>query len=114
MARFIISAARTALMNSAKVVGKKIEELKKHTNFTLLAIIADRKIRFERLKKLKRRENLTLTLFNKLDKRDSGLGQKKTGLQVTQCIGLADIFVDNNSSLDEFTAKLTDLLKDFN
>lgn len=104
---------KKAVIDGIRNTGE-IEELKKYTNFILIAIIADRKIRLERLKKLKRRENLTSSLFDKLDKRDSGLGQKKTGLQVTQCIGLADVSVYNNSSSNDFTAKLNSFLKSFN
>ena len=50
----------------------EIEEFKKNKNFVLVAIVANRKIRFERLRSLKRREELTWDIFEKLDKRDLG------------------------------------------
>ena len=63
----------------------EVKKFKKEKNFVLLAIITDKKNRFERLKNLKRREKLTWELFKKLDRRDMGLGQKQTGLQVLAC-----------------------------
>lgn len=84
----------------------EIERLQEKTDFTLLAIIADRTTRFNRLKKLKRRESLTPELFFNLDKRDFGLDQKNTGLQVAFCVALADCFVSNDASLKDFEEKL--------
>lgn len=98
------------VIDGVRNVGE-IQELRKQENFLLLAIVADRKVRFERLEKLKRREKLTLKVFNKLDKRDLGLGQKETGLQVAQCIALADVFIENNQGEKEFKNKLGGLLK---
>lgn len=89
----------------------EIDELRKNDAFVLLAIIADRRIRFERLRKLKRRELLTWELFTKLDRRDLGLGQKKTGLQVAACIALADVFIENNGSMGDFKKKIRTILK---
>lgn len=89
----------------------EIEEFRKNGEFTLVAIVANRKVRFERLKSLKRREQLTWDLFEKLDKRDLGIGEKQTGLQVAFCIASADIFIDSNGDLKDFKSKLEDFLK---
>lgn len=89
----------------------EIDEFRKDQRFVLLAIIADRKVRFERLRKLKRRESLTWDLFTRLDRRDLGLGQRKTGLHVAECIALADYFIDNNNEVDEFKRKLDNFFK---
>lgn len=99
-----------AVIDGIRNVGE-IDELRKSKNFILLAIIADRKVRFDRLRKLKRREQLTWEIFTKLDRRDLGLGQKKTGLHVAECIALADYFIDNNNGVDEFKRKLDNFLK---
>ena len=88
----------------------EIEHLRNSGNFTLIAIVSDRKTRFERLKKLRRRESLTWDLFEKLDIRDAGYGEKETGLQVDKCIALADVFIENNGNEEEFKNKLRDLL----
>lgn len=90
----------------------EIDELRKSDNFTLIAIIADRKVRFERLQKLKRRETLTWELFTRLDRRDLGLGQKATGLQVAGCVAMADVFINNNDSIGKFKEKLREFLKE--
>ncbi len=91
----------------------EIDEFRKNSNFVLTAILADRRVRFSRLKKIKRREHLTWELFNKLDRRDIGVGQGKAGLQVGTCLAMADIFIDNNSGMDEFKNKLTNFLKHY-
>lgn len=84
----------------------EIEELKKNDGSVLLAIVSDKRVRFERLKKLKRREKLTWELFNKLDLRDLGVNEKITGLQTAFCIALADAYIDSNSTLEEFRDNL--------
>lgn len=99
-----------AVIDGVRNVGE-IDEFKKDQRFVLLAIVADRKVRFERLIKLKRREQLTWEIFTKLDRRDLGLGQKKTGLHVAECIALADYFIDNNHGIDEFYKKLEKFIK---
>lgn len=88
----------------------EIELLRKNKNFTLLAIVSDKKTRFDRLKKLKRRESLTWDIFEQLDSRDSGVGEKETGLQVDKCIELADYPIENNGDEEEFENKLKELL----
>lgn len=90
----------------------EIDEFRKQKKFILVSIIADRKVRFNRLKKLKRREKLTWDIFEKLDRRDLGLGQKKTGLQVAVCQALADVFINNNNGVNEFTSRLEKFLKE--
>lgn len=88
----------------------EIEALKKHKNGILLAIVADKKIRFNRLKNLKRREKLSWYLFNQLDLRDLGVNEKITGLQTALCIALADAFIDSNGTLNEFECELDKFL----
>lgn len=84
----------------------EIEEIKKAGKFTLLGIVVNRSIRYKRLMKLKRREKLTPELFEKLDYRDMGLGEKITGLQVAVCIAVADIFLENNKTEKDLFKKL--------
>ncbi|MBI2195676.1 MAG: hypothetical protein HYU48_01370 [Candidatus Levybacteria bacterium] len=84
----------------------EIEKLRNSHSFTLVAILSDRKTRFERLEKLRRRENLTWELFEKLDIRDAGDGERETGLQVDKCISMADYVIENNGSKEEFNKKL--------
>ncbi len=88
----------------------EIKKLQSSGNFTLISIVSSRKNRFERLKKFKRREELTWELFEKLDNRDAGIGEKETGLHVDECIKLADISIENNGSEEEYVEKLKNLL----
>ena len=90
----------------------EVEELKER-NGTLLAIVVDREIRFERLKKLKRRESLTKKLFHSLDLRDLGVNEKITGLQTALCIATADVYIDSNSTMENFHIKLDDFIKKY-
>lgn len=89
----------------------EVERLRASGNFMLLAILSGRNERFERLKKLKRRESLTWELFDKLDKRDAGVSEKNTGLHVDECIKLADYSIENNNTKEEFQEKLETFFK---
>lgn len=113
LAKKTLELLREAKIKNAVVDGirnvEEINELRKNKRFVLIAIIAEPKIRFERLQKLKRRENLTWELFTKLDRRDRGMGQRKTGLQVTACQSLADFIIYNNGDKKEFLKKLRQL-----
>ena len=100
---------KKAVIDGMRNTGE-IEEFKKKKNFILLAIASSKKNRFERLENLKRREKLTWEIFKKLDRRDMGLGQKNTGLQVLACLRKADRYVKNNKSLDEFKNNLAKFL----
>jgi len=84
----------------------EIEEFRKENNFKLIGIVSNRIIRFERLKKLGRREKLNWELFNNLDNRDLGIGEEEKGLQVAICLALSDIFIENNESLGQLKNKI--------
>lgn len=90
----------------------EIDEFRKQSNFKLIGIVVNRRIRFERLKKLNRREKLNWELFNKLDNRDLGIGEGKKGLQVAICLAHSDIFIENNRSLGELKNKIQDAIKE--
>lgn len=90
----------------------EVEVLRKSGYFILLAIVSDRKKRFERLKTLKRREELTWELFEKLDYRDLGIEQEEKGLQVASCIALADNYIENNGSAQKFYERLEQFLEE--
>lgn len=88
----------------------EIEELKKIGALTLIALLVNRSIRYKRLVKLKRREKLTPELFEKLDYRDMGLGERESGLQAAVCIAIADIFIENNKTQKELFRKLDKII----
>lgn len=89
----------------------EIQSLRKHKGSMILAIVADRNVRFERLKNLKRRERLTPELFEQLDLRDLGVHEKITGLQTALCIALADYYIDSNGTIRDFEEKITQFIK---
>lgn len=105
-------AGEKGIVDGIRNIGET-EELRKNSKFVLVGIVADRKIRFERLRKLKRREDLTWDLFTKLDYRDLGIGEEKTGLQTACCLALADVFINNNGKLEEFEEKLKNFLNNY-
>lgn len=100
-----------AVIDGIRNFGELEELSKKGTKFILLAILANRLVRFNRLKKLKRREKLTPQLFRKLDIRDLGIGEKTTGLQGAYCIAVADIFLTNNKGKKYLIEKLDRLYR---
>lgn len=89
----------------------EIEAIKKEGDFTLISLLVNRSIRYKRLIKLKRREKLTPELFEKLDYRDMGVGEKDSGLQVAICVAIADIFLENNKSEKDLFRKLEEAIK---
>lgn len=91
---------------------EEIKEFRKKGNFLLISVLADRKVRFKRLSKIKRREKLTWELFEQLDSKDLGINEKATGLQVAFCIALSDIFITNNKSEKDFKSDLSKILKE--
>ena len=101
------SKARKVVIDGIRNTGE-IRELEKE-EFVLVAIEASEKIRFERLKNLKRREKLTWELFQKLDDRDMGEENSDAGLQLRRCMEMADTRVKNEGSLEEFEKKLGEL-----
>jgi dephospho-CoA kinase len=93
--------------NSSEIAG-----FRKQGYFKLIGIVVNRRIRFDRLKKLNRREKLNWELFNKLDNKDLGIGEGKKGLQVGICLALSDIFIENNRGLEELKGKIQDALRE--
>ena len=103
---------KKAVIDGIRNTGE-VERLRKEKNFILLGFVADKKIRFERLKNIKRREKVTWEIFRKLDRRDMGLGQKHTGLQVLACQKKADIVIRNDRSIKEFENQLEKFLNSY-
>jgi dephospho-CoA kinase len=99
-----------AAIDGIRNIGE-INEFREQENYVQVGILADRKIRFERLKGLKRRESLTWNFFQKLDSRDLGIGEQKSGLQTAFCITLSDVFITNNRTEDDFKKELLQFLK---
>lgn len=91
----------------------EVDVLRKEESFILIAVVANRTVRFDRLKANPRRETLTWELFTKLDERDLGVGEKTSGLQGGMCIALADVFIVNNGSRKELEEKMVAVLQHY-
>lgn len=100
---------KKAVIDGIRNIGE-VEVFSKR-KFVLVAIVANREIRFERVKGKKGREKVTKEIFKKLDMRDLGIGEKTTGLQVAFCIAIADVFISNNRDKKYFEEKLRALSK---
>lgn len=90
----------------------EIEYLKKNSNFILIGIKAKRKIRFKRLSERgKTWDPKNWREFVKIDKRDLGVKESKSGQQVKKCLAYSDFTLTNNGDLKEFKIKIERLTK---
>ncbi len=88
----------------------EIEELKKAGNLYLIAIDASQQIRYKRvLKRAKPSDPKTWEGFLEMDERDFGKNEPEYGQQVEKCMKMADVFLINNSSVDDFKRKIEKL-----
>ncbi|OQY66785.1 hypothetical protein B6D29_02460 [Microgenomates bacterium UTCPR1] len=90
----------------------EIELLKKEPSFTLIGVKAYQTIRFKRLlKRAKPWDPKTYEDFIKVDKRDLGVGQDKSGQQVGKCLAYCDYVLTNNGGIEEFQNKVKRLME---
>ena len=87
----------------------QIVELKKEMNSLILGITANRELLIERILNRKRTgDPKTLKEAADLLDREWGVGAKTYGLQVGQCIPMADEIIENNGTLAELEIKVMD------
>lgn len=90
----------------------EIEFLKKNTNFILIGVKATRALRFKRLVlRNKEWDPKNYSDFLKIDRRDIGVGQNKSGQQVGKCLNYCDYVLTNNNDIKEFEKKIRKLMK---
>lgn len=88
----------------------EIEFFKKNKDFILIGIKADREIRYQRLiSRAKEWDPKNYNDFLKVDKRDLGIGQNKSGQQVEKCLAYCDYVLTNSKDLKDFQRKIKDL-----
>ena len=114
-----MTSGQNKLMISSIRHPAEAEFLKKQENFYLLAVVADKRIRFERkLAAAKKdpastrsddRDILTWENFKKLDDFENK-GQVGHGQQVEKTLSLADFAVENNGTKAELKQKIHKLL----
>lgn len=90
----------------------EIEFLKKNSNFILIGVKASRELRFKRvLLRGKKWDPKTYEDFLKVDRRDIGIGQNKSGQQVGKCLAYCDYMLTNNKDVKDFQGKVEKLMK---
>ena len=78
----------------------EIKELRKNKDFTLVAVHADAKIRFQRLLKRGRiGDAQTFKEFLKHEKKENN--NKGSGQQLDKCIEMADMVINSNGTVEE-------------
>ncbi len=90
----------------------EVEFLKKNPNFVLIGVKANRELRFKRLlKRAKPWDPKNWTDFVRVDRRDLGIGQDKSGQQVGKCLAYCDYVLTNNKDTADFQRKVDNLMK---
>ena len=85
----------------------EIKYLKTLPNFVLIGVKAKRELRFKRLlARAKPWDPKTYPDFLKIDRRDLGFGQQKSGQQVGKCLAYCDYVLTNNKDLKDFERKI--------
>jgi len=88
----------------------EIEFLRNNSNFILIGVKANRQLRFKRLLfRDKKWDPKTYNDFVKVDRRDLGVGQNKSGQQVGKCLAYCDYVLKNNKDLGDFEKKIKKL-----
>jgi len=103
-------SGENAVIESLRTVGE-IESLRKKGNFTLLAVDADPKIRYERNSvRGTTTDNVTFEKFladEELEMKSSDPNKQN----LSECIKRADFLIDNNGTVDELNQKIEEILK---
>ena len=90
----------------------EIEYLKKNSNFILIGVKANREIRFKRrLSRSKKWDPKNYSDFIKVDRRDLGVDQDRSGQHVSKCFAYCDYILTNNKDLKDFEKKIEELFK---
>lgn len=85
--------------------------LKKNSNFVLVKVLANQKIRFERIKARNREDDpKTFEEFQKLDKKETNTSDPYKQ-KIDQCMKLADYSIVNEGSFEELYKKVENLLE---
>lgn len=90
---------------------EEIKFLKKNPNFILIGVKAKRELRFKRLiNRGKEWDPKNYNDFLKVDRRDLGVGQDRSGQQVEKCLTYCNYMLTNNKDLKDFEKKIEKLL----
>lgn len=108
-----INSEDNAVIESLRTIGE-IETLRKKGNFTLLAVDADPRIRYDRV--LTRGTSTDDISFEKFlaDEQREMISIDPNKQNLSECIKRADFVVDNNGSLEELNEKIEKILQIIN
>jgi len=90
----------------------EVEYLRKNlTGFLLLAVDADQRTRYQRIMERGREDSpKTFEDFVKIDERDLGKNEPKTGQRVCDTMAMADIKIVNNGTLEDMHKRIDTIL----
>ena len=105
-----LETGKNAIIESIRTPGE-IDFLEKQGNFTLLAVDADPKIRFERIKlRASSTDNIDFETFVANEKREMD-SHDPNKQNLGKCIERADVVLNNNGSIGELIDQLNHSLK---
>lgn len=91
----------------------EIDVFKKLGNFVLVGIDAPIEKRFQWIiARNKDSDPKNLDEIKAIDSRDRGVGEEGSGQQSSKCYEMADVFISNDGTFEELSAKVSDLLED--
>ncbi|MBW3020866.1 AAA family ATPase [Candidatus Woesearchaeota archaeon] len=102
---------KDCIIESIRAIGE-VEALRKKGNFYLLAVDADRKIRYERI--LKRNSSTDNISFEKFcEQEDVEMNNDDINKQnLRKCIEMADYVFENNGSIEDLKSKIEEFIED--
>ncbi len=87
---------------------EEVEFLKRKPNFYLLAVLADKKIRHQRMINRGRKdEKISRREFQQMEERD----KRAEGRDIEGCLARADFKIENNRTIKEFQKEIEKLLR---
>lgn len=102
-------AGKDAIIESLRALGE-VEKLKEKSDFLLLSIDADQRLRFERaIKRGSAKDTITWEQFQEQEILESN-NSDPTKQNISACQGLADLHIDNNGSILEFYQQIKEKL----
>ena len=116
LAQRIIKAIKEQKKDTVVIEGVRnpaeIEFFKKNQNFILIGVKASRELRFKRLlSRGKSWDPKNWNDFLRVDRRDLGIDQDKSGQQVRKCLTYCNYVLTNNKDLKDFEKKIGKLMK---
>jgi dCMP deaminase len=104
---------KNAIIDGIRNPAEVIHLQKNLKNFFLVAVDAPVEVRFKRMLARNRESDpKTMKDFMRVDARDKGKGEEKSGQQVGACMKLAKFVLINNGTLEEVNEKINKLYED--